>query len=224
MRIARIGFVAAIAVLGFMTASAGQSTGGPAVSPVGAPPADRTFVDARPAKDKETEFLSLWITSCDYSIRRLGDEGDVPSKLGLLQQDIQSALGNSGGAVTISKYTVYVNTSVMRRQGTYGTYGGVVPAIMSGIGSKCSKEETTAGWYAGAEITTPYSPIIVEIEADLVGKHYAVRTVYSPKEEFAGKFGEMWGSGGVYDPEATAALLDALHQANAALIDQIRQG
>lgn len=90
----------------------------------------------------------------------------------------------------------------------------MIPAIMEGMGSKCSNAETTAGWYGSSEITTPYSPIIVELNASLEGKQYVVRSIYSTSREFPGAFGE---------PEAAKALFEAMRKATSALANQLRQ-
>ena len=183
-----------------------------------------TLVDARKANELKTETLSNWITSCDYGIRRLGDDGEGPPKLALLKQGLDAALPAplAGKTLTISKYVVFVNVSAALRRGAYGSHPGVVGAVMSGMGSNCSREGTTDGWYGATEVTSVFSPLVVEIEATLDGKAFSARIVYSPDYETEGEFGERIWSGGHFKPEALAALTLALHRANAALAEQLR--
>lgn len=188
-------------------------------------PAGVTLVDARKADERKTETLSSWVTSCDFGIRRLGDDGEGPPKLDLLKQDLDAALNGqlSGKTMTISRYEAFENVSAARRRMVYGNGVGVVGAVMSGMGSNCSREGTADGWYGAGEVNSVFSPIVVEIEAMLDGKPFSARVVFSPDYETEGEFGERLWSGGHYKPEAIAALVHALHQANAALADSIRQ-
>jgi hypothetical protein len=183
-----------------------------------------SVADARKASELKTGTLSNWITSCDYGIRRLGDDGEGPPKLVLLKQDLDAALpaALAGKTLTISKYAVFVNVSAALRRGTYGSNPGIVGAVMSGMGSNCSREGTTDGWYGATEVTSVFSPIVVEVEATLDGKAFSARIVYSPDYETEGEFGERFWSGGHFKPEALAALTLALHRANAALAEQLR--
>ena len=177
-------------------------------------PIDLKIIDSRPADDKESEWLSLIVTSCDYGIRRWGDETTIPPKLTLLRRDLEDTLNNqlSNATITVSKYAIFFNGSAGLRHTVYSGSIGIVPAIMESMGSNCSKEETTGGWYAASEVTNSHSPIVIEIEAAFEGKNYNVRTVYSPEEELP-------VTGGL---ESASALFAAIHKANAALIDQIR--
>lgn len=185
-------------------------------------------VDARPAKEKSSEIMSLAVTSCDYSIRRLGDETTVPSRLALLHADLVRALGSSlnGKALTVTHYTVHYNNGVAMRGGVYamapvpmnplaGAIQGATTALMKSFGSNCPKEKTTEGWFDAAENPGKHSPLIVEIGVTLDGRTYAVRSLHSPSQEFGGRFG---------DPEPARELFEALRRAHAALADKIARG
>jgi hypothetical protein len=175
------------------------------------------IIDARPDEDKTTEYLSYIIFSCDYGIRRLGDEKTVPPRLTLLRRDLESALGRQVGnaTITVSRYRIFFNRGAALREQTSSQFPGVMPALMLNAGSHCAQEETRGGWYAASEAKSPHSPFIVELEGTFAGKSVAVRTVYSPEKEFLGVLGE---------PETAAALFAAMRQATAALIEQLRAG
>jgi hypothetical protein len=175
------------------------------------------IVDDRPDEDKSTEHLSLLITSCDYGIRRLGDEKTVPPRLTLLRQDLETALGPqiANATVRVSRYRIFFNRGAALRGQTNAQYQGLIPALLSNAGSRCPKDETSGGWYAASEAKTPHSPLIVEVEGAVGAKRFAVRVVHSTNNEFAGAFG---------DPEAAAALFGAMRQATAVVIEQIRAG
>ncbi len=82
---------------------------------------------------------------------------------------------------------------------------------MARMGSKCPREETTAGWYSAVEVTSLYSPLIVEITAAVNGKQYAVRSVYSPPRGFDFK-----------DPEASQFIFEAMRKATDMLTESIK--
>lgn len=183
-------------------------------------PADESarlqVVDARPEKEKSSEIFSLAITSCDYGIRRLGDETTVPSRLAIMQSDLVRSLGPAvyGKNITVSHYTVHYNNGAAQRRGIYGPIPGIVGAVMQQMGSNCAKESTTEGWYSSRELNRPHSPIIIEIEAEISGNVHAVRSVYAPPREFGGRFGE---------PEAAHELFVAIGRAHTALSESIKR-
>jgi hypothetical protein len=82
---------------------------------------------------------------------------------------------------------------------------------MSTMGAKCTREETTAGWYSAAEVTSLNSPLIVEITATVNGKQHAVRSVYSPQREI-----------NFNDPEAAQLIFEAIRKATDMLTESIK--
>ena len=178
-----------------------------------------TLIDNRPADDKTSETLSLLVTSCDYAIYRLGDDKTVPSKFVLLKQDLAEAIGGQlqGTTVTLNRYRIFLNSGAALRKTTLTPsegYPGIIPSIIAGMGSNCSKEETTGGWYAASEVTTPNSPLIIEIESTIEGKSYAIRTVSSPKIDV--------NYFHLNDAGVASELFSAIRKADAALIAQIK--
>lgn len=179
------------------------------------------IADARPEKEKSSELLSFAVTSCDYGIRRLGDEVTVPSRLAIMQSDLVRSLGPAvyGKNMTVSHYTIHYNNGASQRRGASSAAGvsiaaALIGSAMQGIGSDCAKEKTTEGWYSASELNRPHSPIIIEIEAEISGNVHAVRSVYAPPREFGGRFGE---------PEAAHELFVAISRAHTALSESIKR-
>jgi len=186
----------------------------------GPPIAGLNLVDARPAEDKSSEFLSVWISSCDYGIRRLGDEKTVPPRLALLQRDMEESLGDQliNKTIVVTRYRIFFNKSADLLQGNPGNRSGVIgPIVMAAVTpgpDSCGRDKPEGGRYNASEISTPYSPIIVEIEAKMGAQAYAVRSVYSPSKELDGGFGER---------DEAKELFNAIHQADVRLADKMRQ-
>lgn len=170
-------------------------------------------VDARPEREKTTEHLSLWMGSCDYAVRRLGDEVTEPPRLVLLQQDLTERLGPRahGQVVTVTRYVIHHNRRAQMKVAVLGGQGRLVVGGVRAVRDSCPKEATTAGGFDAAETTTLFSPLIVEIEASTEGRTYAVRVVHSPREEFTA-FGE---------PDAAMALFAAMRKATNALVRKL---
>lgn len=192
------------------------------------------IVDVRPQEDRLTENLSLLITACDYGVTRHGDEVTVPSRLALLERDLESALGKqlSNSEVQIAQYRIFTNQAskyrAMAGEGAMSQIAGagsiLASALAGGIaggsvaalqfaGSKCAKEEMRGGWYAGSELTAQRSPIIIEIKAGWKGKTYEARKVYTPQHEIIAWFG---------DQKNASELFEAMHQAHTTLADKMR--
>jgi len=173
-----------------------------------------TIVDARPAAEKTSEHLSRLITSCDYGIDRLGDEATQPAKMALLQHDLVRLLGDraKGMTISVSHYTVHINKSRQLRKSVFRPNEGLIKDLMEPIGKDCPREKMTGGWYTASEVSTPHSPVIIEITANVDGKAHAVRTVYSPPEMF----------GIIQAPAAARMIFQAIRQANDALADRIK--
>lgn len=179
-------------------------------------------VDARPPIEKQTTQLSTWIGSCDNGIRRLGEEQETTPRLVLLGRELSDALGSKfpHSTVTVNRYRVFFNASRIESEVISAT-GGAADHLAAALlmPHDCTEVQTSGGWYFPSEARTSRSPLIVEINATLNGKTFAVRTVYAPEAELEGHFGERIWSGGEYSAEAMSAYLEALREANAALIN-----
>ena len=176
------------------------------------------FVDARPAQDKQTAFLSLSTSSCDYAIRRLGDEVSRPSKMDILHRDLVAGLGNqlTGKTVRVTHYAVYINRHASflgAARGYYEVTGAVGALASAHIPDECTKDKVSGGWYELSELTSMNSPTVVELEIDVDGKAFIARAVYSERE---------FGNGALSSAQDTTVILDAISLANAKLIDDLR--
>jgi hypothetical protein len=195
-----------------------------------ASPATLKIVDVRPPEERKTENLSMWITSCNYDVVQIGDEGEAPARLDILSQDLEAALGTelNSSTISVSRYRIVFNGNNAGEgkvsDFAAGYSGGAGVAVAGALSGSCSKEKAEPGWYAGSEVSTPYSPFIVEIDAELNGKRYSSRTVVSTQQELLNLWGRLRRHDGHFDsPDINAALAQALHQANTAFIEQIRQ-
>lgn len=175
-------------------------------------PVNFKVIDARPASDKTSERLSPWITSCTYEIHSIGDEQTVPSKLTILQRDLEDALGDKlkNAVMTVTQYRIFYNNRALMVGEVGKGYTGLVPDLMTHAGDRCSKEDTGGGWYEASEVTTQFSPFVVQIQATLDGKTYSARTVFSTRDSYVG----MGGPSNYF--------FEVIHQANAALIEKLR--
>jgi len=211
--------IAALASTGVSTVASAVDT---PLEQSAAPPVE--VVDARPPMEKHTTQLSSWVWSCDNGIRRLGEEQETTPRLVLLGRDLSNALGSKfpHSTVTVNRYRVFFNASRVA-SGVASSAGGETEHAAAALlmPHDCTKVQTSGGWYSPSEVRTSNSPLIVEINATLNGKAFAVRTVYAPEAELEGHFGERVWSGGQYSAEAMSAYLEALHEANAALINLI---
>lgn len=214
MRLLEIAKLLVPAFVGLITGCASQVAVLDGYQPVDAA-IDLRIVDSRPEKEKSSELMSLLITSCDYGIRRLGDETTVPPRMVLLRNDLVRSLGVAahGKVLTVSHYTIHYNNAAALRGSIYGPGVGLVAAAMQSMGSNCPREKTAEGWYAASELNSPHSPLIVEIVASIDGQQHTVRSIYAPPREFGGRFGE---------PDAARELFESIKRANTALSESIK--
>jgi hypothetical protein len=171
-------------------------------------------VDGRAEPDKKQKMLSFIITSCDYAVQRLGDK-KVPGRIAALQQDLAQIKGAAldGKTLTVSRYHIYFNNSAILRGMVYPQYTGVIPAMMKEKGVACPREKSGGGWFDVTELTAPFSPLILDIEASLDGAVHSVRVVHSPPRELPGNFKK---------PEDAADLAAAMRAAAEALASKIQ--
>lgn len=172
-----------------------------------------TVIDQRPEAEKGDEFLSLFAHSCSYGIKRLGDDRTSPPRIAILRADLSRELREAGNkTIAIQHYAIYFNKGLaLLKSSPYS--GGLLGQGEIAHRLACKKEDTAAGWFDADEVSTPFSPIIVEISATMGDRAFVVRSVYSPSEELNGAFGE---------PNEASALFAAMRQATAELAHQIR--
>jgi hypothetical protein len=154
-----------------------------------------TLVDARPAAEKATRTLSDSIWSCDFGVYALGDDltRQQPAAPRLdrifgLKADLARGLGDRLGArtVTVDHYNLYLNlTASQAGVAPDGPVGALMAPKAQTREAKCPRDKMTAGWFDGAELSTPYPPYIVEMEVELDGQHHHIRTVISSQKDVA---------------------------------------
>jgi hypothetical protein len=173
------------------------------------------IVDQRPPKEHETRFMSLSITSCNYGVRQAGDQATVPDRITLLRDDLNAALGAqlANKKITLTHYTVVINNARALRNQVYGANAGLIADVMKGFGSQCARDKMDAGWFEPNDVTTPYSPFIVELSVSVDGRAHEIRSVYSPDREVSNAFGK---------PETATALFAAIKKATDALVASLR--
>jgi hypothetical protein len=141
-----------------------------------------TVVDQRPEADKVFEIHSLWITSCNYGVFTLPEKKTTKTHPDALQIDLAALPGDpwQGHQITVTHYAAYINAKHRLKGGVYAANQGLIPALMQGMGEKCSATEMQGGWYAATDVTNNNPPIVIEITAMVDGKSHTLRSVYSP--------------------------------------------
>lgn len=198
------------------------------------PPAAQPFrlTDARRAEDLQPRIFSTWMWSCEYAVISMGDIaalGSTGESHGgqTLKGYLVGRFGDrlAGHELIVDRYLVYVNMAATETATSWGVGVSTVMKQPPGgqIGgqtrrAKCPREKMKAGWFDATEITTPYSPFIVEIAGRLDGRAVESRSVYSPEVEMSEGllFSRRFQSGAEY--RAGQAAMD---KANIAFGDQI---
>ncbi len=193
-----------------------------ASAPVG-PPLQLNFTDARPAKERKTRpYFTLWRLSCEFGVQDLGDE--LADRVGQLRHDIVQAYGSRmvGKTIVVDHYHLYLNERSMEAQNSTATAVFGVFALGAGAKAKtthpaCTKDKMSEGWFDPSELTTPWSPFIVEMEVHLDGQGHLVHSVYSPPKNMPAP-----GVLTDYDVKAEAeAVHAAVDKANAAMVAEL---
>jgi len=135
-------------------------------------------------------------------------------RITLLRDDLNASLHDQLATkqLIVTHYGIYWNRAQALRNLTYGPMANPVSAVMSGMGTHCKREEIQAGWFGPDDVTTPYSPVIVEITMTVDGKRHQIRSVYSPPKEV---------SFGLQFPDASAAIFAAIKKATDELIAEL---
>jgi hypothetical protein len=219
------------------TAPTPSSAEGPAAaqgSPAPAVDIKYRLQDARPAEEKTSKLLSVWIWNCGYGITRLGDASGLQDRMIALDHDLKQAFGAhlQGREVIVDHYTVYVNghSAEVGRSWGAGLTLGVGGAIGGGLGgavggnpktthASCPREKMKGGWFDASEITTPYTPYIVEITVRIDGSRVSARSVFSPSSNVS----ENSIMTGVLGFAEAGGGNTAIDKADAALIAEIRK-
>jgi hypothetical protein len=214
-----------------MLASAAMMSGGHMVEVQGRQ--EFRVTDQRAVISRKNRLNSVWIWSCDFGVLSLGEDGAGSEKVGsnripALETLLRERAGElAGGNVEITRYWISFNGNAKMKGDSWGQAlgGGALSTIVSDGKSRkasCVPEKMKSGWFGPGEITTPHTPLVVEIEGSFKGQRVSVRSVHSPEREL------ISGSGlKRLKPEDMQWMREALLAANgkfaAALIAQARQ-
>lgn len=204
-------------------AQGGSTPAAPQADSGAAPPLQLNYSDARPTDEKKTRpYLTLWRFSCVFGVQELGDE--FVDRVGQLRHDLTVAYGDRlvGKAIVVDHYHLYLNQRAMQGENSWGT--AMVGVFAIGIGADahtthpaCSREKMPQGWFDPAELTTPWSPFIVEMEVHIDGQDHLVHSVYSPTKNMPAP-----GILSNFDVKAEAAAVHAaVDKGNAAMVAQV---
>ena len=127
-----------------------------------------------------------------------------------------------GKTIVVDHYHLYLNQRAMEGENSWGTAAVGVFAI--GLGAKaktthpaCSHDKMPEGWFDPSELTTPWSPFVVEMELHIDGQDYLVHSVYSPPKNMPAP-----GILSDFDVKAEGeAVHAAVDKANAAAVAQV---
>jgi len=183
-------------------------------------PMHLNYSDERPLKERKTRtYLTLWRFSCSFGVEDIGDE--FVDRVGQLRHDLASAYGDRliGKTIIVDHYHLYLNERAMEGSHNLGTAAFGIFAIGLGAGAKtrepaCSRANMPEGWFDPAELTTPWSPFIAEMDIRIDGEEYSVHSVYSPPKNMPAP-----GILSDFDVAAEhAAVHAAVDKANAAMV------
>jgi len=160
------------------------------------PTSQFTWEDARPAGEGDSGYESLLITRCVYGIYRIGDDKFTPDRVAALRSDLEAALGTElgGGKVVLKNFTVHFNQAASLRGSVATGYKAPIPLLIHDLMNDtsvhgCSADDLEGG-FAGDEVTTDWSPLIVVINLEVNGLKVHARWVESAPVQFNTKTSE----------------------------------
>ena len=161
------------------------------------PTDELVIIDLRPKEETEGNGLAELTGKCNKDVYRIADVASDPLKMDVLREEVVPLFRMTGErkTLTVLNWSIYYNTQ--RGQGGGPTVKGVGVqgyALPTGKtkekhkGSKCSREESAGGWYAGGDVSSKYPPLVSELTGTFSGKPFNVRVVHSPHRQITGKF------------------------------------
>ncbi len=165
-------------------------------------------IDLRPREEKSGSGLSPLSGPCNEAVYIVADGASKPPKMAALETDLARQLGaaGKGKTLTVLNWTIYYSRQMYGGpQGAriISSSGNPLPGMtLPGSapqgdfpGSRCSRQESTAGWFEGSEVSGKVSPLISVLQGTFGGSPVSVRIVYTPTRKIEGKFkGEVTDS------------------------------
>jgi hypothetical protein len=177
-------------------------------------------IDLRPEEERKGSGLAPLSGPCNEDVYLVADSASKPLKMAALQSELWKKLGSAGDdkTLTVLNWTIYYNKQLYGAQpGVKMVRGAAFPlpgrAKVGDPGSKCSRQESTRGWFDGSEVTGKHSPLVSVLEGTYAGRPVGVRVVYSPQRQLEEKF-----KGEVIDSLAVLAAVRATAEALVAVM------
>ena len=139
-------------------------------------------IDLRPKEEKSGTGLTPLSGPCNDGVYIIADGASKPPRMAALQADLARELGAAGNGktLTVLDWTIYYSMQF------YGDRAGEGAKIIGGNpwrgnrnspGSKCSRQESTRGWFERSEVQGDFAPLVSVFEGTFGGSPVSVRVV-----------------------------------------------
>jgi hypothetical protein len=179
-------------------------------------------IDLRPQEERDGVGLTELSGKCNKNVYRIADVASDPLKVEALRADLAQQMGLASDEKTLMvlNWSIYYNRQIEHSGPTLsnvGIQGYGIPGKKKEKqqGSKCSREESAGGWFAGGEVSTTAPPLVSEFSGTFGGKPYNIRVVHSPRRKIEGKF--------MGADDDTRELVETIHKTAEALATAIVQ-
>jgi hypothetical protein len=135
-------------------------------------------VDVRPDWQKTGKNLSLWRTSCDFAIKRWGDDSSAPSRKDAVAYGLERHLPAEfhDREFRLTWFTLHTN---MQARAPDPNEKGVTSAVLHSM--ECRKGSEMVGGVAFDEASAP-APLVVDVVVEYNGREFSGRAVRSVPE------------------------------------------
>lgn len=156
---------------------------------------DLKVIDLRPPEERDGVGLTELSGKCNKDVYRIADVATDPLKVEALRADLaqQMGLASDDKTLMVLNWSIYYNKQAEHsapKLSSIGIQGYGIPGKKKDKqqGSKCPREESAGGWYAGGDVTTTAPPLVSEFSGTFGGKPFNIRVVHSPRRKIEGKF------------------------------------
>jgi hypothetical protein len=148
------------------------------LTPIRVNPAAAVAIDdERPAIERDSEILSLFVTSCAYGIAQMGDDKTIPDRTTYLKQALGGSLGDrlTRKAVTLKSFAIYRNNQASLRNGNPAKAGLLTAAITNSI--ECYAKKEQRGGYDPGENPDGTNAVVIDLVVSVGAKDFRARVV-----------------------------------------------